>query len=178
MLLQKVAQKFSYKRFLLFLIIAALLLIFRYPAALSAAPGFEEIWVTQPRFPAGYVKTGQMILEYQPCTYELLGWQSDSLYYQSACRENIQSWRYDVNQNEQAEKVTAVPPNLTQTIIPHEATLQMVRADGVRPVKYEAVTREILLVGDGLASPDGTWTAVISQHIYAPQDILLIKESP
>ncbi|MCA9945240.1 MAG: hypothetical protein KC449_17265, partial [Anaerolineales bacterium] len=60
----------------------------------------------------------------------------------------------------------------------HEDALQMVRADGVRPVKYEAVTREILLVGDGLTSPDGQWTAIISQHIYAPQDILLIKKIP
>jgi hypothetical protein len=178
MLLQTIRQKFSFKRVLLIVIIIALLLIFRYPAALSAAPGFEAIWVTQPRFLAGYVKTGQMFVEYRPCIYELLGWQDDSLYYQSDCRENIQYWQYAVSQNKRAERVTAVPPNLIQTIIPHETALPMVRADGVRPVGYEAVTREILLVGDGLASPDGSWTAVISQHIYAPQDILLIKESP
>lgn len=178
MLLQKIGQQFSYKRFLLIIIIVALLLIFRYPAALSAAPGYEAVWVTQPRLLAGYMKTGQMILEYRPCTYELLGWQDDSFYYQSNCRETIQFWQYDVSQNKRAERVTAVPSNLFQTIIPHEEALQMVRADGVRPVKYEAATREILLVGDGLATPDGTWTAVISQHIYAPQDILLIKENP
>jgi hypothetical protein len=178
MLLQKIGQKFSYKQALLFLLIVALLLIFRYSPALSAAPGFEATWVTQPRFPAGYVKTGQIIFEHQPCFYKLLGWQGNSLFYQAECQGEVQFWQYGVSQNKRAELVTAVPLNLSQNVIPHEEALQMVRADGVRPVEYEAITREILLVGAGLAAPDGSWTAVISQHIYAPQDILLIKESP
>ena len=137
MRLTKIRQKFSFKWLKLalpLLAIVALLFIFRYSAALSAAPGYEAIWVTEPSFPAGYVKTGQIILELQPCTYELLGWQEETLYYQSNCQENIQFWQYK-----------------------------------------EMVTRRVLLAGNGMATQDGEWTAVVSQHVYAPQDVLIVK---
>lgn len=164
----------TWKQFLSIVFILGLLFMCRYQPALSAAPGVEEIWVTKPGLPAGYLKTGQIIIEYRPCTFELLGWEDDSLFYQSNCRETIRFWQYKVGQSEEPKAVTAVPANLTQTVVPNHEALEMVRAYGVRPVDKEFVTRRILLEGDGLASPDGQWTAVIVQHLYAPQDILLV----
>lgn len=164
----------DWKRLLSVAFILGLLFLCRYQPGLSAAPGLEEMWVTKPHLAAGYLKTGQTFFEYQPCTYALLGWEGDSLFYQSKCRENIRFWQYTANQSRQAEEITAVPLNLTQISVAHNDALQIVRADGVRPVDKEFVTRRVLLVGDGLASPNGLWTAVIVQHIYAPQDILLI----
>jgi hypothetical protein len=166
--------KRTWQRLLSIAFIMGLLFMCRYQPGLSAAPGLEEIWVTETHLPAGYLKTVQTILEYQPCTYELLGWKGDSLFYQSQCRENIRFWQYTANQSNHAEEITAVPLNLIQTTVSHDDALQMVRADGVRPVDKEFVTRRVLLEGDGLASPNGLWTAVIVQHLYAPQDILLL----
>lgn len=161
-------------RIFLGLLFLTLLIICRYQPALSPASNFTAVWVTKPNFVANYLKTGQLIFEYQPCAYELLGWENNSLFYQSDCQGSIQFWQYAVGQTKHAVEVTAVPPKLTQNILPHNEALELVRADGVRPVDKESVTREVLLRGDGLVSPDGVWTAVIAQHLYAPQDILLI----
>lgn len=48
----------------------------------------------------------------------------------------------------------------------------MVRADRARP---ERSVRDIYLREGSLRSPDGQWIAIKSQHIYGPQDVVLIK---
>lgn len=50
MRLQKLTQKIPFKWLLPLLFVLSFLWIFRYPVALSAAPGFESRLVTRPRF--------------------------------------------------------------------------------------------------------------------------------
>ena len=178
MRLGRLAQKIPFKWLLPLLLLFGFLWIFQYSAALSAAPGFESRLVTNPRFLEKYLKTAQVFVEYRPCAYELLGWQNDILYFQSDCKTNTQFWRFDANKTNQPQLMTIVPKDIAQIIVPHNDALQMVCGYGVLPFKHEAAARDVMLVGDGFASPDGVWTAVITQHLYAPQDILIIKEAP
>jgi hypothetical protein len=35
-----------------------------------------------------------------------------------------------------------------------------------------------MLKGDGLLSPEGRWVALITQHIYGPQDVIIVPTAP
>jgi hypothetical protein len=52
-----------------------------------------------------------------------------------------------------------------------------VSASGVSPQETEAVTRSIVLASEGFMSADGKWVAFVSQHVYGPQDIVVISQS-
>jgi len=160
---------------ILVLAVVAFPWIYRYQPALGAAPGYEMQIVTQPGFFGGVVKMSQIGLEERPCQYELLGWSADHrLYYQATCGAETQSWYYDPSQDDGARQVAAVPDTLGQASISEDSALRMVRARGVWPQDLEPVTRPILLRSQGYVSPDGRWTAMITQHVYGPQDVVLL----
>jgi hypothetical protein len=54
----------------------------------------------------------------------------------------------------------------------------MVTVPGVAPQAVEPWVREVSLRSEGYVSLDGRWTALLSQHIYGPQDILIITPIP
>lgn len=160
--------------FLLFYILA-LPLLFQYKAALFPAPGIEMKLVTQPILWEKLTRTAQIIAEQQPCEYEVLGWQDNWLYFQSNCNGTIRFWRFDSNQNVKPQVVDVIPRDIVSITLPHNEVLTMVQVKDFRPRKDEESIRAILLVGDGLINPDSDWIAIISQHIYGPQDIVLVR---
>lgn len=146
--------------------------LFRYEPALSAAPGYTLRTVTQPGFLEGYVRVLQNLADYTPCDYLLLGWgEADQLYYQEDCQAGTRVWRYSAGAGAAPVIVAMAPTDLRQI---QADAIELVRAAGVRPTRYEAITRPLLLDPVAYASPDGAWIAVVSQHLYGPQDVLLI----
>lgn len=149
--------------------------VYRYAPPVSAAPGYKMYVATQPDILGGIVKRSQVITEKRPCEYRLLGWDENSqLYYQATCDIEIQFWRYSITPAVRNEQVSNVPADLAQVMISKQTVLTMVRADSVRPAQYESTTRPLHVQSEGCMSPDGRWTAVVTRHIYGPEDVVIL----
>ncbi len=149
--------------------------VYRYAPPVSAAPGYKMYVVTQPNLLEGIVKMSQVITEKRPCEYRLLGWDEDSqLYYQAMCDTEIQFWRYGITPAVRNERVSNVPADLVQIMISKQDMLEMVRADSVRPAKYESTTRPLHVQSEGYLSPNRRWVAVVTRHIYGPEDVVIL----
>ena len=152
--------------------------VLRYRPALTSAPGYEMQVVTDPGFFGGIVKASQNLVEHTPCDYQLIGWSADNqLYYEAMCRTRAQVWRYSPTQPSRHTQISSRPKELGGYEMPKERLLGMVRADGVRPREYESVTRPILLGSSGLVSPDGHWVALVTQHVYGTQDVIVLTDT-
>ena len=153
-------------------------LFFHYQPALVAAPDYRMQWVTNPGFLGGVIKAAQNSVDKTPCKYELLGWSTDNqLYYQANCSKETQLWQYSPTQESSQRAGSSPPANLDVATVSENRVLGMVRAEGVRPQTYESGTRPILLKSDGLLSPDGKWIAVVTQHIYGTQDLIILTDT-
>jgi hypothetical protein len=97
--------------------------------------------------------------------------------YQATCGAETRVWRYSPTQPGNHTQLSSSPTNLSASTIPENAVLEMVRAGGVKPEKYESVTRPILLRSRGVVSQDGRWTAVVTQHVYGTQDIIILTDA-
>lgn len=163
---------------MIFAVTLTLLIIFavsvlRYQPALSAAPGYEMKFVTEPNLWNNPVRVWQRITEQRPCEYQILGWSPDNqLYYKAACGTQTQVWAYAPNRL--YNPAASVPSQLNQETVSKGQVLDMVRADGVRPIEYESRTRPLYLKSEGYVSPNGRWIAIVTQHIYGPQDIVVL----
>ncbi len=158
-------------------IIAALITL-RYQPAVVAAPGHEMYWPTRPGPAASVVKNYQRFFEIRPCEYTVLGWSGKSvLFYQEACRDSQhQVWAYDLEKRDCPQQAETAPLGLTQETVPRRSILEMVRSPGVRPADAEPMVRNLEVRGDGLASPDGRWVAVVARHVYGPEDVIVLGE--
>jgi hypothetical protein len=153
-------------------------LFFRYQPALVATSGVGMQWVTNPGFFGGIIKASQNLVERTPCEYELLGWSTDNrFYYRAMCSAETQIWQYSPMQSGSPMQVSSSPVNLGMSAVSENTILEMVRAEGVRPAVYEPVTRPILLKSRGVVSPDGQWIAIVTQHIYGTQDVIILTNA-
>lgn len=161
---------------LLLLLVATLAfpLLFRYQPALWAAPGYQSEWVTNPGFFGGIIKAAQNVVEQRPCEYELLGWSADNrLYYRAVCGAETQVWQYAPGGR--PLRASDIPADLSVSTLSKHTAVKMLRT-GVKPAVYEEPTRRLLLKSDGFISPDGEWTAVVTQHLYGAQDVVLLTQ--
>lgn len=155
-----------------------------YKPALEPAPGVTMQVVTQPLSPIeSFVKMAYLFSEEVPCEYNLLGWSTDNqLYYRSECGAEEQIWHVDPRQPDKPIAKTDLPNDLTAKSSQKEQEalrqelLEMVHTGGVRPESAERSVREIYL-RDGSLSPDGQWIAAITQYLYAPQDVVLLRKA-
>jgi hypothetical protein len=164
---------------------ASLAAVLLYPAtlgsyrpALAARPGLAMVVPTQPDSLVGsIVKRAQTSAEMRPCAYHLLGWAADGrFYYESACAATSEVWAIDPASEARPARAASAPADLAGVAVGRQQALASVEARGVRPENVEPFTRPILLVaGETLKSGDGAWLAVVSQHVYGPQDVLLIQ---
>ncbi|HNT75835.1 MAG TPA: hypothetical protein PKH77_12540 [Anaerolineae bacterium] len=162
---------------LLLILVATLAfpLLCRYQPALWAAPGYQSEWVTNPGFWGGVIKAAQQVVEQRPCTYELLGWSADNhLYYHAACGVDTQVWQYAPSGR--PVRVSDAPADLSVDTLSKHTAVGMMRTE-IKPTVYEEQTRRMLLKSDGFISPDGQWTAVVTQHLYGPQDVVLFART-
>ncbi|MGB0386111.1 MAG: hypothetical protein ACPGWR_14990 [Ardenticatenaceae bacterium] len=151
-----------------------------YEQPLEPAPGVTIHVVTEPANPIeSFVKMMNVLAQDVPCEYDLLGWSAENeLYYRRQCGAEEQIWLADPDQPDNPTQMTALPSDLTpkpsqqeQEALREEA-LETVRAARARP---ERSARAIYLREGSLRSPDGLWIAIKSQHIYGPQDVMLIS---
>lgn len=155
-----------------------------YEPALDAAPGVTMHVVSPPLTPvASFVKMMNVLAQEVPCEHELLGWNDENeLHYRRQCGAREYIWFVDPDQADTpvatAGFLNDMRPDvdsLRQEEALREQVLEIVRADHVRPESAEPSVREIMLREGSLRSPDGQWIAAISQHIYGPQDVMLIS---
>lgn len=158
-------------------IVAYPLTLGSYQPALSAAPGLRAVVPTQPVLLMDSVaRQAEAAVETRSCTYHLLGWGGDgAFYYQSACGDVRSLWAAAPVAGSRPVRIAAAPAGLAGQAVSKDEALAAVRVPGVRPAGDEPSVRALMLVGgEALRSPDGRWLAVVSQHIYGPQDVLLI----
>lgn len=160
---------------LILAILAAVLFNFlRYQPALGAAPGYTMYHVTDPGWLNGRFKTLQAIVEYVPCTYTLLGWQGENaLYYQSTCGDREQLWRYDLA-SEKVEKAAAPPDELYAVPTPFSTIIDNLIVTNIYPPELATVSQQTFTRGEPLGSENGRYTALVSRHVYGPQDVVIL----
>jgi len=149
-------------------------LVLHYQPALSAAPGYEMMFVTKPRLWENPIRVWQRVTEQRPCEYQILGWSADNrLYYKATCGTETQVWEYSLNR--ESSQTASLPNAAIQNTLSKGNVLDMVRAAGVWPREYEPETRPLLLKSEGYPSPDGRMIAIVTQHVYGPQDIVILS---
>ena len=167
------------KRFVLAVLLLLLPLavpaICRYQSPLTGVSGQETHLVTDPGYFGSPLRAVQMVLEMQPCTYTLQGWdREERLYYTAICLGRERQWRYDPAE-QRREGVEAIPPGLYVEAGERDEVLGHVRAAGVRPVRHEPYTRPLLLHDTGLVSANRRYTAVITRYIYSVHDVVVLE---
>ena len=173
--------KLTPRRLMAVILVTAVLLLptlLRYQPALVGAAGYKTYLVTDPGYWGSPVKAAQSFLEMQPCTYELHGWdENNRLFYTADCEGSETIWRYDPARDRQ-QSITTISADLHTQQANRELVLSVVRADGVRPARHEPYTRPLLLAEAGPVSADGRYTAVITQHVYAVYDVIVLEQQP
>ncbi|MFN8486462.1 MAG: hypothetical protein U0350_02655 [Caldilineaceae bacterium] len=163
---------------LMLTLVFALILFFvlaPYRPAVQAAPGYQLLVPTTPAPFWRGLKNAQAMGEYRPCIYKILGWQQTTLFYQSRCGNMLQNWRFD-SAHLQAAKETLgrLPTTLETKQLTHEATLAQVSAGAVYPPEAEYSVRGVYVPEPGFLSPDGKWLALVSKHLYAAEDVVIV----
>lgn len=162
---------------LLLLFFALSPLLFPYNPPLEAIDAYETHHVTNTTYFGNLTKNFQDLIEQEPCTYEILGWDQDNtLFYRSVCRTVSETYAYSpaAGTNSLSQKT---PEELPKDAYSDEQLLEMVRATGVRPKIHEPYTRPLYLIEDTVTiSPSGNYIAFISKRLYSVQDIVLISQ--
>lgn len=155
-----------------------------YEPALEPAPGVTMNVVTPPLTPIGsFVKMMNVLTQEVPCEHELLGWNAENeLHYRRQCGAREYIWFVEPSRADAPVAMTLFWSDMRPKASPlrqeealREQVLEMVRAEHVRPESVEPSVRELYLREGSLRSPDGQWIAAIIQHLYGPQDVVLIK---
>lgn len=152
-------------------------LVFNYRPAVTAAPGHQMRWPTQPDLRGSIVKGYQAALDQgRTCAYSLLGWDGEgTLFYLEDCQDSdARLWSFDPEDSRGPYHVETVAANLVQETVARDSILEMVRSPLVRPREAEPNVRALEVRADGLASPDGRWVAAVVRHIYGPEDVIVL----
>ncbi len=158
-------------------------LLMRYQPVVKAAPGVELRIVDEPGLLEGVVKSCQAAAEVRGCQYEPLGWaDAQTLVYRKWCGSHYDKtgdWHPGVSQSPWAYHLDTdetSPFDGDLDVLSRETCLQSVCVlpalaerepfeQGYHPGQYE----------DVLTSPDGHWVAFTAEHIYGPEDLLVIS---
>lgn len=178
-------QVWRRKRFYVFLVALVALLAFpflmRYQPAVEVALDVELRLVERPGLLEGAVRMCQAAMEVRGCQYEPLGWaDAQTLVYRKWCggHYTMAGWQpgapevslaynldtgtvapfegdVDVLLREPCSRSTCVHPGLAKTY----------PGGGYFPGQYETP----------LVSPDGHWVAFTAEHVYGPEDLLILS---
>ncbi len=146
-----------------------------YSPALVVAKDYNMVLVTAPSPISRGLKSVQAVGEYHPCTYELLGWDAETLYYRSTCKHSQQIWQFNLHQERRPISIEHIPQNLEVNTLPRESVFPYLQAGCVFPPSVESSVWELEIKEPVLISPKGNWIALISQNPYSLEDVLLIQ---
>ncbi|MDY6877742.1 MAG: hypothetical protein SWK90_16290 [Chloroflexota bacterium] len=154
----------------------------RYQPVVKAAPGVELRVVDEPGLLEGVVKSCQAAAEVRECQYEPLGWaDAQTLVYRQWCggRYEMDVWHPGDSQPPQAyhldsgrvsdfhgglaalSRETCAPAACVRPALAPRRLYEQ----GYYPGRYE----------EAVISPDGHWVAFTAEHIYGPEDLLVIS---
>ncbi len=142
----------------------------RYRPAVEVPPGAELRVVERPGWIAGAVKWCQAAAEISECQYEPLGWaDAQTLVYRRWCggHHTEAGWQPGSPQPPQAYhldtgRVTPFAGHIER--LSSEPASRLAAVHDHRPGRYASA----------LISPDGEWIAFTVQHIYGPEDLILV----
>jgi hypothetical protein len=157
-------------------------LLIRYQPAFKAVPGVEMRVVDKPGLLAGAVKSCQAAAEVRECQYEPLGWaDAQTLVYRQWCGGyyDMSDWRPGDPQPLRAYHLG------TDTISPFDGDPDALSRETCRPsqcVSPALGEKQLFPLSylpgqykDALVSPDGCWVTFTAEHVYGPEDLLVIS---
>ena len=158
-------------------------LLMRYRPAVQAAPGVELRVVERPGLLEGAVRRCQAAAEVRGCQYEPLGWaDAQTLVYRKwygGHYDKTGAWHpgdpqpsqaYHLDTDEVSPYDGDVDALSQETCATSKCVLPALAArkqfeQGYYPGEY----------GDAFISPDDRWVAFTAEHIYGPEDLLVIS---
>lgn len=149
---------------------------YHYQSAVTAAPGYQIEVLTDPGLLRGVVKRAQKFLQITPCHYQLSGWSEDQvLYYQEECSPSTaRIWAFAPGRDAGPREMKAAPQPLRAMGLEADVQ-QMVRGTGYEPGLVESTVRPLVAQGNGISSPDSRWIGLIAQHVYGPEDVIVVS---
>ncbi len=153
----------------------------RYQPAVQVAPDVKMHLVEQPGLLEGAARRCQAIAEIRGCQYEPLGWVGgDTLVYRTWCggQFTAQGWQPGSPSVPMAYDVST--GNVGASFIEREPSRE--RCDPETCVSPNLIDKQLFPWGylpgeypDPLISPDGRWVAFTAEHVYGPEDLLVIS---
>jgi hypothetical protein len=156
------------------LAIVALPVVYRYEPAVQVEPTYAAQVITQPRGLAGVVKRMRAGAEVRACEYTLLGWSAsqEALYGEQLCGAKSHLWSYTPLFDDHLREVQTVPPDVVQDVVTRTAL------EGVKSTIPQDKSLSLAVQKPILISPEGEWHALVAQHIYGPEDVVVIATHP
>lgn len=147
-----------------------------YTTTVQPTDGHQMIIVTTPPFLLRGFKRSQSIAEAKSCRYNVLGWQTNQLYYQATCGKEVTQWQFDMDTSARPVPIKGdLPSELYSKTLPQEKTWKLFKLEGIYPPEAEAGSRGVYVQSAGVVSPDGSAVAIVSNNIYSAEDVLIIK---
>ena len=148
-----------------------------YQTAVQPAEGYSITSPTRPRFLGHSLRNLQVLGEVTPCSYQLLGWKEQNLFYEEICSAKSSMYQFNP-QTEQTIRVNDIAAIENVYISPtaHTEILAQFQTKGIKPYEAELATIELSVRGTALLSPNNEWLATLARHVYGPEDILVVTQ--
>jgi len=146
-----------------------------YRPAIRPVGNLDLLVPTEPSFLFRGLKNSQAIAEVERCSYSLLGWKRDDLFYEESCIDgSTTTWIYSpIKQslskyNDDLQKSDLYTYAISRSEISHLADSKVLTEYGESSILY------ITVPGDILQSPRGMWVALVAKHLYSAEDVIVI----
>ena len=159
---------------------------YQYYPAIVAAPGYSLVVLTQPEsYLEGASKRLRADLELgRPCKYSLIGWSEENvLLFEATCGATTRTEIWCWTPPDTLKQVKRVPSGLKAI---REPVLEYVRVRDwfaleknqplhtTPPNVPEEDYRQLVVRLEGIISPNKRFVAFVAQHIYGPEDVIVI----
>lgn len=85
-------------------------------------------------------------------------------------------WRYDLAA-EKVEKAAAPPNELYAVPTPFSTIIDGLIVSNIYPPELATVSQQTFTRSEPLGSENGRYTAIVSRHVYGPQDVVILRSS-
>jgi hypothetical protein len=118
-----------------------------YKFAVQSADGYHMVSPTVPVLFERGLKNAQVLGEFTPCKYSLVGWQQSVLVYQALCNNQSTFFVFDPYSNSVSVSNAPTVDKLQTNAVAHTEVLDWFRDPSVFPSEVELASRELSLRG-------------------------------